>query len=222
MNTNASETYTPKQAVSPDTAQYVEDNILPLYAAFDKAHRIDHARSVIERSLTLSTHFPGINVNMVYLVAAFHDLGLVNGRERHHHDSRRILEADPFILSHFTPEEITLMGEAVEDHRASGSNRPRNDYGLIVAEADRCIDAITIIRRTIQYGLAHYPELNRQGHYQRTLEHLTRKYSPTGYLKIWLPWSDNAAKLQELHTLLADETALNTIFTRLFDEETRT
>lgn len=220
MGTNTTCTDVQKTAVSPQTIHYVEENIIPLYASFDKAHRTDHARTVISQSLALASHFHDIDMDMVYLVAAFHDLGLANGRENHHHDSRRILEADNFIRSHFSQEQITLMGEAVEDHRASGTNRPRNDYGLIVAEADRCIDATTIIRRTIQYGLAHYPQLDRQGHYRRAMQHLDEKYSPGGYLKIWLPWSDNAARLKELHALLADETALNALLTRIFDEET--
>lgn len=209
-----------EKAVSPEITLYVEQEVIPLYTAFDKAHREDHVRTVISRSMTLATHFPNINIDMVYLVAAFHDLGLMNGRDNHHHDSRRILEADTFIQSHFTPEEIILMGEAVEDHRASGTKRPRNDYGLIVAEADRCIDAQSIIRRTIQYGLTHYPELDRQGHYMRAMEHLRNKYSPNGYLKIWLPWSDNADNLKRFHALLSNENALNTLFTRIFDEET--
>lgn len=206
--------------VSPETIRYVEERILPLYAAFDKAHRQDHARMVISQSLDLAAHFPDINIDMVYLVAAFHDLGLAYGRENHHRHSRSILEADGYISTHFTAEETTLMGEAVEDHRASGTMRPRNTYGLIVAEADRCIDATTIIRRTIQYGLAHYPELDRQSHYKRATQHLTEKYGPDGYLTVWLPWSTNAAKLKELRTLLADKTAMNALFTCIFKEET--
>lgn len=113
------------------------------------------------------------------------------------------------------------MGEAVEDHRASNSGKPRSDYGLIVAEADRFIDPETMIRRTIQYGLANYPHLDRGGHYQRTVGHLVNKYGPDGYLKIWIPWSDNAKRLERLHALLADTPRLEALFNRLFAEETQ-
>lgn len=44
--------------------------------------------------------------------------------------------------------------------------------GKIVAEADRFIDPDTIILRTVQYGLGNYPELDKEGHWQRTLDHL--------------------------------------------------
>lgn len=207
-------------SVSPEIIEYVEEEIIPRYAAFDKAHQEDHVRMVIDQSLRLASHTATINVDMVYVIAAFHDLGLVNGRENHHKDSRKILESDKFVKAHFATEQILIMGEAVEDHRASNNQKPHSEYGLIVAEADRFIDAETIIRRTIQYGLANHPHLDRAGHYQRTLEHLNNKYGPDGYLKVWIPWSDNAKNLKKLHILLADKDRLDEIFNRIFKEET--
>lgn len=206
--------------VSPEIIDYVEREIIPRYASFDPAHRENHVRMVIEQSLKLAEHTPLINADMVYVIGAFHDLGLINGRENHHKDSRKILEADEFVKSHFTPQQIQIMGEAVEDHRASNSQKPRSEYGLIVAEADRFIEPEMIIRRTIQYGLANYPELGRAGHYQRTIEHLNEKYGPKGYLKVWIPWSYNAKNLNRLHALLTDKSRLDEIINRIFDEET--
>lgn len=208
------------KSVSPEIIDYVERKIIPCYASVDKAHQENHVRMVIEQSLKLAEHTPSMNSDMVYVIAAFHDLGLVNGRENHHRDSRKILEADDFVRAHFTPEQIQIMGEAVEDHRASNSQKPRSEYGLIVAEADRFIDPETIIRRTIQYGMANYPNLDRAGHYQRTIGHLKEKYGPKGYLKVWIPWSDNAQNLKRLHALLTDKGRLEEIFNRIFDEET--
>lgn len=205
--------------LNPEITEYVEREVIPQYAGFDKAHREDHVRMVIEQSLKLAEKMPEANPDMVYIVAAFHDLGLVNGRDMHHIDSRKILEANDFVRGHFSEDEIRLMGEAVEDHRASNAQAPRNPYGLIVAEADRFIDPETIIRRTIQYGLSHYPELKREGHYQRTLQHLNDKYGRNGYLKIWLPWSDNAARLKRLLEITSDEVLIKSIFNKIFDEE---
>ena len=207
-------------AVDLALREYVEGRIIPRYAEFDKDHQADHVNMVIEQSMKLASEMPGIDKEMVYVVAAFHDLGLINGRENHHIDSRKILEADDFIRARFSPEQIRLMGEAVEDHRASKSGKPRNDYGLIVAEADRFIDSETIIRRTIQYGLKHYPELDCEGHRRRPMEHLEKKYGATGYLKIWLPWSDNAKRLERLRDMIANPAAIGEIFDRIYREET--
>ena len=201
--------------------KYVDEKIIPQYAGFDKAHQADHVNMVIEQSLQIASEMPEVDINMVYITAAFHDLGLVNGRENHHIDSRKILETDEFIKSYFTAEQIKTMGEAVEDHRASKSGKPRNQYGLIVAEADRFIDSETIIRRTIQYGLKNYPELDRAGHFNRTVQHLNEKYGPNGYLKIWLPWSDNAKRLEKLRQIIADQSTIRELFNRIYQEETK-
>lgn len=208
------------RTVSQEIIDYVEREVIPRYASFDKAHREGHVRMVIEQSLQLAEKMPTVNVNMVYVTAAFHDLGLVNGRENHHRDSRRIVESDEFLKLHFTPEQIREMGEAVEDHRASSDHKPRNKYGLIVAEADRHIMPETIIRRCVQYGLANYPELDRAGHLQRTIDHLIKKYGPQGYLKVWIPWSDNARNLETLRALLKDKSQIERLFNKIFDEET--
>ena len=130
-------------------------NILADATGRDTADFSDASQNLFVK---LAEHTPSINSDMVYVIAAFHDLGLVNDRENHHKDSRIILEADEFVKIHFTAEQIRIMGEAVEDHRASNSQKPRSKYGLIVAEADRFIEPETIIRRTIQYGLANYPQ----------------------------------------------------------------
>ena len=206
--------------VHPDIVEYVEREILPRYDSFDKAHHRDHARMVIRQSLSLARPLPLLDTDMVYCIAAYHDTGLVNGREFHHIDSGRILASDEFLRSRFSPGDIETMRRAVEDHRASGKTAPRNDYGKVVADADRHIDARTIIRRTIQYGLANYPDLDRRGHFERTLSHLTAKYGPEGYLRVWLPWSDNAARLKALHALIADIDSLKRIFDDIFDRET--
>lgn len=207
-------------SVDASIRRYVENEIIPRYASFDKAHRADHVNMVIEQSLKLVENEPDTVRDMAYVIAAFHDLGLVHGRENHHIHSREILEADEFIKARFTPEQIRLMGEAVEDHRASKSGKPRNRFGLIVAEADRFIETEAIVRRTIQYGLKNYPELDREGHYNRTIAHLNEKYGRNGYLKIWLPESENARRLEELRQVIDKPEALRLIFDRIFNEET--
>ena len=206
-------------SVDKEIIDYVEQNIIPKYSGFDKAHREEHVRTVIDQSLKLAGQMPDCNPDMVYIIAAFHDLGLAFGRERHHIDSRKILESDNFLKSRFTSEQIHIMGEAVEDHRASSKNKTRSQYGLIVAEADRIIDPETIMRRTIQYSLSHYPELDRIGHFHRTVQHLNEKYGPEGYLKIWIPGSDNAIRLKGLHKILSNSTQTLDLFNRIYDEE---
>lgn len=204
---------------NPELAQYIEQQIIPRYAAFDAAHREDHVRTVIAQSLTLARHYD-VQTDMVYAIAAYHDTGLVNGRERHHLDAGAILAADPTLRRWFSAEQIVTMREAVEDHRASATEAPRSIYGRIVAEADRVIDPTTIIRRTVQYGLAHYPALDPEAQYRRGMDHLRQKYGEGGYLRLWIAESDNALRLEELRATIRNEQLLRTLFDRILTEET--
>ena len=194
---------------------YIESAILPRYKDFDPAHRIDHALQVIAESLKLAKHYD-VDERMVYTIAAYHDIGLCEGRERHHLVSGRMLRADERLHEWFTDEEIETMAQAVEDHRASLDHAPRSIYGRIVAEADRLIDPMTVLLRTVQYGLSHYPELDKEQHYQRYCEHLQEKYAEGGYLKLWIPESDNAARLTELRALMADEIRKRKVFEQFY------
>lgn len=181
--------------------EYIEAEILPRYAAFDAAHRCDHAEMVIAESLRLATYYD-VNPDMVYAIAAYHDTGLAVDRKTHHLESGRIIREDIRLREWFTEEQIETMAEAAEDHRASSDHAPRSIYGKIVAEADRLIDTDTILRRTVQYGLDHYPEMAREEHIARAIAHLDEKYAEGGYLRLWIPESDNAARLRELWALI--------------------
>ena len=205
-------------SISSELKEYIEREILPLYLSFDKAHNTDHAEAVISRSLELAEAYD-VNIDMVYAIAAFHDTGLQFGRELHHIHSGEILAADAFITSHFTAEQIETMRQAVEDHRASAKAAPRSIYGRIVAEADRCIDSMTVIRRTIQYGLANYPTLSTEQHYERCYAHLQEKYGEGGYLKLWIPHSANGVELTRLRELIAKPNQLREAFDRIFVEQ---
>lgn len=197
---------------------YIESAILPRYKGFDPAHRTDHALQVIAESLKLAKHYE-VDERMVYTIAAYHDIGLCEGRERHHLVSGRLVREDKNLRKWFTEEEIVTMAQAVEDHRASLDHAPRSIYGRIVAEADRLIEPMTVLLRTVQYGLSHYPELSKEQHYQRYCEHLQEKYAEGGYLKLWIPESDNAARLAELRALIADEARKREAFEQIYVEE---
>ncbi|MCH5306878.1 MAG: HD domain-containing protein [Prevotella sp.] len=204
---------------SLDLVEFVETQILPQYAQFDKAHNLQHVQKVIRSSLELA-HKMGADLNMAYAIAAYHDLGLSGPRAIHHLTSGKILIQDARLKRWFSAKQIKIMKEAVEDHRASASRTPRSIYGKIVAEADRDIQPETVIRRTIQFGLANYPQLDREGHWQRFMQHMEEKYSANGYIRLWIQGSENEKRLQELRTLIEQPQQMRPVFERLFEEET--
>ena len=205
--------------VSLDLMEFIEVNILPRYSNFDKAHNLSHVNRVIRQSIDLARTF-GADVNMAYVIAAYHDLGLEGPRAVHHITSGKILVADKRLARWFSPAQIAVMKDAVEDHRASASHAPRSMYGRIVAEADRDMDPETVIRRTVEFGLGHYPEKSKEEHWQRFMEHMHNKYSSHGYIKLWLPGSENERKLKQLRELIESPKAMRPVFDRIFDEDT--
>jgi uncharacterized protein len=198
--------------------EFIETQILPKYNAFDRAHNLEHVTRVIRRSLDL-VKSTGADINMVYTIAAYHDLGMSGHRADHHLRGGKILAADARLKKWFSVEQIKVMKEAVEDHRASASRAPRSIYGKIVAEADRDIDTEVVIRRTVQFGFANYPELDKEGHWKRFKEHMNSKYSKDGYIKLWIPNSPNAQKLNELRNLIAQPIKLREAFSKFYEEE---
>ncbi len=206
--------------IKQEIQDYVEQHIIPLYDRFDKAHQRDHVRMVISQSMSLAEQLDA-DADMVYVIAAYHDIGLCEGREHHHTVSAQMLLADTTLRRWFTDSQLQTMAEAVEDHRASSDHAPRSLYGRIVAEADRFIDPDTVIRRTVQYGMEHYPELDKEGHYERMVQHLREKYGRGGYLHLWFDHSPNAERLEKLRRTIDDANALRKKFEEYYEQEMR-
>ena len=203
---------------SLDLVEFIETKILPQYAQFDRAHNLEHVTRVIRNALQLVS-ITGADINMVYTIAAYHDLGMSGPRAVHHITGGKILAADARLKRWFTAEQIAVMREAVEDHRASASHVPRSLYGKIIAEADRDIVPEVVFQRTIEFGLAHYPELDREQHWQRFRQHMDEKYSANGYLRLWIPGSENEHRLAELRAIIAQPALLRQHFDALFKDE---
>ena len=205
--------------VNLDLMAFIEQNILPKYNDFGLSHGLGHVQHVIRGSLELAKRM-GADVNMAYTVAAYHDIGMSGPRAIHHITGGKILAADARLKRWFSPEQIRIMREAVEDHRASASHSPRSIYGKIVAEADRDLDPEHVFRRAVQFGLENEPENNREEQWRRFLAHLQEKYSNTGYIKLWIPNSPNEKHLKAIRSIIENPDKLRQQFDNLYDEET--
>lgn len=190
--------------------QYIEQTILPQYDSFDGGHRRDHALTVMEESLKLAREY-NADERMAYVIAAYHDLGLRVDREYHHIHSGEILMADETLRQWFTEEQLLVMRDAVEDHRASSKNPPRTIYGAIVAEADRQIDPETVIFRTMAYSAKLLPDGDFEALYQRSKAHLMEKYAEGGYMRLWLNSERNMRGLAALQAIISDEERLRAL-----------
>ena len=206
-----------QQKLNLEIMSFVEKEILPRCNAFGKSHGLQHVQHVISNSLEL-VPLTGADINMAYVIAAYHDLGMEGPRAIHHITSGKILQADARLKKWFSPEQIKIMKEAVEDHRASSSRQPRSIYGKIVAEADRDLDPETVFTRAIQYGLENYPEKGEEEQWKRFAAHMEEKYSINGYIKLWIPGSPNAKRLRTIQNIIEDKDKLHEIFNRIYKQ----
>ncbi len=202
--------------VNLEIMNFVEREILPRYTRFGNSHGLAHVQRVVRNALEL-VPATGADIDMVYVIAAYHDLGMEGPRAIHHLTGGKILAADARLRRWFSPEQIRIMKEAVEDHRASASHAPRSIYGMVVAEADRDLEPEVVFMRAVQFGLENYPGLAREQQWQRFDSHMDEKYGAGGYIKLWIPNSPNEQRVRALRKTIADKAALRQVFDRLYD-----
>lgn len=197
---------------------YLAKHIIPMYATFDAAHRESHIQQVIQNSFEIVSELNlDVDKNIVYTVAAYHDLGLCIERKSHEQRSKEMVLADKQLTAFFSGDEIQIIAEAAEDHRASNKSEPRSIYGAIVSEADRDIDYYHILKRCIQYNLATAHHQDKEMCAHEVYLHITEKYIE-GNMKFWLKWSKNIDALQMLKERISDKEVYLQDFARLYQE----
>lgn len=162
------------KTISKELKDYIEKNIFPKYEKL-YGHGLLHINYVIEHSLIIAKDY-NVNIDMVYCIACYHDLGLLNvsmNREDHAIESGKILSSDAKLKEFFSPAEIEIMKQAVEDHQGSRSEEPRNIYGKIVSDADRDIDISVLAKRQLQTSIKYYPQLTSfDEHFERCYNYI--------------------------------------------------
>lgn len=191
--------------IDTEIVKYIEKAIFPLYDRNEEGHGIGHIKTVIKRSLKLAKKYD-VNLNMVYVIASYHDLGHYIDRKRHEIISAEMFMRDENVKKWFTKEQLIVIKEAIEDHRASSNHEPRTIYGKIISTADRTIiDIDNTIKRSYSYGKRNYAELSEEEQIERIYHHLTEKYGENGYAKIYLEDKEFDEAIKKLRQALLDK-----------------
>ncbi|WP_429948245.1 HD domain-containing protein [Enterococcus sp. AZ101] len=206
---------------SSNLDEYLENHILPIYSEFDQGHDPEHIMEVLERSLSIAKLFKFVDLQVVKIVAYFHDIGLNKGRRNHHYYSAQLLAQDPVISRKYSEKEITIMMEAIEDHRASNRGKPRNLYGTILSQADNITDASKIIRRTLSYGKDVFSHYDEESQIMRAYFYLVNKYSEGGYYEMQLDIQGDQERLLNLREILKTYIGFRAYCVKIMKEETK-
>ncbi len=191
--------------INNDLKKYIEENIFPEYSKNEPAHNIDHIKYVINRSFKFADSIPNINYDMVYVIAAYHDIGHHIDSKRHEIISGEIMTKDENLKKFFSEEELKVMKEAIEDHRASSDHEPRSVYGKIVSTADRNNTIEDCLKRSYTYGKKLEPDFTDEELFERAYKHLNIKFGENGYAKFFFKDEEYENFLKEIRKLLANK-----------------
>lgn len=194
--------------INQELQEYIENNIFPEYKKNDLGHNLDHIKYVIERSLKFANKLENINYDMVYTIAAYHDIGHYIDAKNHEKVSADILFTDKKLKNFFTEEQIKIMSEAVYDHRASMEGEPRSIYGKIVSSADRNTLVEIILKRCYSYRVKHNSNYNLDQIIEESRQHILDKFGKKGYAteKMYFEDLDYKKFLEEISILINNET----------------
>lgn len=202
-------------SINVSLKNYIEQSLLPQYSKNEKAHNLEHIQYVIRRSFELAKQNNlNINENIVYVVAAYHDIGHHIDPKKHEIVSAEIMMKDEKLKEFFSDEELIIIKEAIEDHRASSDHEPRSIYGKIVSSADRNNTVEQCLERSYYYGKRLHPDFTDRQLFERAFEHLNLKFGINGYAKFFLKDTEYEMFLDNIRNVLNDKEA----FCRLQEE----
>lgn len=193
--------------INQELRKYIENTIFPSYKKNDLGHNLEHIKYVIDRSLKFASNQDNINYDMVYVIAAYHDIGHYIDAKNHEKVSANMLLLDKNLRKFFTLKEIKIMSEAVYDHRASLKEKPRSIYGKIVSSADRNTSVEALLKRTYAYRIEHNPNDTLDEIIKEAREHIINKFGKKGYAteKMYFEDLDYKKFLEEIKVLVEDE-----------------
>jgi len=195
--------------IRKEIEEYITNNILVMYDEYDElGHGRGHIDNVIDRSFELVSIFKlDINYEMVFVIAAFHDIGYSIDADYHEEVSSQIFLSDLMIKKFFTEDDIRVIAEAIVDHRASLEYEPRSIYGKLVSSADREISLENMLKRSILFQKNKHKDENPSVDQiiEYSYQKLFSKYGRVGYAKMYFPDKKYLDYLESIREILDDK-----------------
>lgn len=171
------------------------DQALAEYRMNDAAHLEDHAFNVVLHADIIIKRFPELQEyrGVILIAALLHDVKCHINRDKHHILGalavyREYMNTHMFTRCNYFPTEITMIEEAVLEHRASWKYKRSHNVSEAVAAADRGKpELLAYLRRAVRYRYAQLPEgvsLTDQIKariVRESLEHMRDKFGVNGY-----------------------------------------
>ena len=200
--------------------EYINNDVFPKYDLNDKGHNKNHIEFVLKRALELSKNYD-INYNILYTCVSFHDIACHINREEHEVLSANIAYKNEFLNKFFNKDELIIIKEAIEDHRASSTKIPRNIYGKILSSADRTVEIKNYFIASLFYKVNDVKSLDKNEAIERSYNHAIDKFGKNGYAvnKIYMEDKRYKKFLEDLQYLIDNKDEFYQIAEIVFNEE---
>lgn len=207
--------------VDSNLKQYINDNIVPEYSLNDKGHNINHIEFVLKRALEIAKNYD-INYDILYVCIYFHDIACHINRELHEKLSAEKAYNDSFLNNFFDNNELSIINEAIEDHRASTNNIPRNIYGKILSSADRTVEIKEYFTASLFYKVNDISKLDIKEAIEKSYNHAIDKFGKNGYAVNKFYVEDDKYKkfLSDLQYLIDNKEIFDELAIQVFNEVT--
>ncbi len=177
-----------------------------LYDTFDGGHDRKHLEEVRNFAVELAKKYCPDKIEVVYVAATLHDIGISISREDHEMHGYELVLQEGNLKKAYSKDEYEEILEAVKEHRAS-TGKPNSVVAKIVSDADKISDnTCRAITRAYLWGKKNLPTVNHDGQLLRAAHHLKEKFGPNG-TGTRLYFEESNAKLQGIYKPIFDALA---------------
>ncbi|MHC1716907.1 MAG: HD domain-containing protein [Candidatus Dojkabacteria bacterium] len=151
-----------------------------LYDSFDKGHDRKHMEGVRTFALKLAKKYCPKKIEIIYVSATLHDIGLSISRENHEHNGYEIIKKDVDMKKAYSKKDFELILESIREHRASTGN-PKSIVAKIVSDSDKVYgDTKGNFERSYEYCLEKDHNAEHNVILERAASHLYTKFKEGG------------------------------------------
>lgn len=154
-----------------------------MYNNFDGGHDLNHCISVRKMAVRLAKKYSPDKIELAFIAATLHDIGISVGRENHEINGEKIIRQDKYLKDNLSPKDFEEICHAVREHRASTGN-PKTILAKIISDADRgggTGSSAEAFIRAYNYGLKNYPNITGEEQILRAGKHQSEKFAKGSY-----------------------------------------
>lgn len=154
-----------------------------MYDNFDAGHNRDHFIAVRKMAVSLAKKYLPEKVELAYIAATLHDIGLSIDRENHETEGEKLIRQDKYLIDNLSKDDFEELCHAVKEHRASTGN-PKTILAKIISDADRgggTSSSAEAFVRSYNYGLKNYLNLSDEEQILEAGKHQSEKFCKGSY-----------------------------------------